>query len=237
MKAIYQPSEKEPFFSLDAEWAWNYFYAFKYTSEEKLVLDAGCGVGYGTEELAKRSFFALGIDLSKRVIDKAMRRRKTNLRFILADCRYLPLRNESFDLITSFEVIEHLVDPDLFLKEVKRVLKENGKLILSTPIRRFEIPLAPLHKQEFTPKELETLLHSHFADVRVEAKTILDANWRQKQRSFIGRTLRKLRKSYFGSILAGLYDLYLNPAKFRLESFCVSNDFENASSILAVMQK
>lgn len=199
VKAIYQPPEKVPFLSLDAGWIWNYFYAFRYTSEEKLVLDAGCGVGYGTEELAKRSFFVVGIDISKSVIYKAKRRKKTNLTFVLADCQYLPFKSQSFDLITSFEVFEHLANQHLFLKGVKRILQRSGVLILSTPIRRFEIPLAPLHKHEFTPKELEALLRAHFADVRVESKTIVEENWRNRQKSFFGRILRTLRRSYFGS--------------------------------------
>jgi 2-polyprenyl-3-methyl-5-hydroxy-6-metoxy-1,4-benzoquinol methylase len=66
LKAVYQPSEKGPFLSLDASWIWNYFYTFRYTNKKKLVLDAGCGVGYGTEELARRSLFVVGIDLSRK---------------------------------------------------------------------------------------------------------------------------------------------------------------------------
>jgi ubiquinone/menaquinone biosynthesis C-methylase UbiE len=156
------------------------------------------------------------------------------LSFVRGDCQNLPFKNQAFDLLTSFEVIEHIDNQNSFLKEASRVLNQNGMLILSTPIRQdFDLSVTPHHKHEFTPKELEDLLGFHFAQVQVEAKKIVDKDWKQRHGSFIGRNLRKLRRSYFGNIIAGLYDLYLNPVQLELESICASNDFTNAWTMLA----
>ena len=235
LKAVYQPSEKIPFLSLDPSWAWNYLYAFRYAGKTKFVLDAGCGVGYGTEELAERSLHVVGIDLSRKIIYKAKRRRRTNLSFIRADCQNLPFKNQTFDLLTSFEVIEHIDNQHSFLKDASRVLRQNGVLILSTPLRQdFDVPVTPRHQREFTPKELEALLGKYFAGVKIEAKKIVAEVWMQRHGSFIGRNLRKLRKSYFGNIIAGFYDLYLNPVHIELQSIHASDNFENAPTIMAL---
>lgn len=234
LKAVYQPSEKIPFLSLDPSWAWNYLYAFKYTGKTKLVLDAGCGVGYGTEELARKNLYVVGIDLSSKILYRAKRRRRSNLSFIRADCQDLPFRSQAFDLLTSFEVIEHVDNQHSFLKDARRVLNQNGVLILSTPVRQdFDMPVTPRHQREFTPKELEALLGEYFTEVKIEAKKIVDEVWMQRHGSFIGRNLRKLRKSYFGNIIAGFYDLYLNPVHIELQSIYASDNFENTPTIMA----
>ena len=53
---------------------------------------------------------------------------------VVADAHKLPFDNESFDFITSYEVLEHVKDPDLVLSEINRVLKSSGKCAISVPM-------------------------------------------------------------------------------------------------------
>jgi len=72
-----------------------------------------------------------------------------------------------FDIIISSDVIEHLNEPETFLKEVNRLLKTKGFLIVGTPIKYTEKPLDPMHVHEFFPSEFEALLRKYFADVEL----------------------------------------------------------------------
>src|SRR5713226_4433874 len=70
----------------------------------KRVLDAGCGSGYGSARLAAQARYVVGIDNSHEAFDAASRQ----FRLVRGDCRILPFRAASFDLVVALEVIEHL---------------------------------------------------------------------------------------------------------------------------------
>ena len=97
------------------------------------VLDLGCGSGSMGRELFRqhRPSFYLGLDLASRPLDLA---RKADLTVVQADLsKQLPLGSGWADLIYAVEIIEHLIDTDGFLQEMKRVLKPGGRIVLSTP--------------------------------------------------------------------------------------------------------
>src|SRR5437588_11004156 len=103
-------------------------------SRRKQVLDAGCGAGYGSAELARTAASVLGIDSSPEAIAFACAQYPApNLRFEEADCSALPAPDGSIDLVVAFEVIEHLQDWRAFLREARRVLAPAGQFIVSTP--------------------------------------------------------------------------------------------------------
>jgi len=100
----------------------------QYTS----VLDVGCGDGKELKRYAKDTVSGCGLDTNLDKI-KSVKNNTSNCCFVCADVQNLPFKDETFDLVTATEVIEHLPDHNRFLNEVYRVLKPNGFLIISTP--------------------------------------------------------------------------------------------------------
>lgn len=132
----------------------------------KTVLDIACGSGYGCQMLADAGATAVcGVDRDALTVEYARERYGGSpiIKFLTADALALPFESHHFDVVTSFETIEHLPDADRFLSEVKRVLKPAGILLLSTPTRSSPSPRNPYHTREFTPAELLELLRIHFA--------------------------------------------------------------------------
>src|SRR5919109_2012590 len=96
------------------------------------VLDAGCGVGYGTEMIAGAGASrVVGVDLSAEAIATASERAGELADFQVADVRDLPFNEGAFDLVVCFEVLEHLEDPEPVITGLKGVLREGGLLIAS----------------------------------------------------------------------------------------------------------
>jgi ubiquinone/menaquinone biosynthesis C-methylase UbiE len=90
--------------------------------------------------------------------------------FVCADAIRLPFADNTFDVVVSFETIEHIRQCRKFLAECRRVLKEDGSLICSTPNRRIfspnlEKPINTFHVKEFWPEEFYRLLRRYFADI------------------------------------------------------------------------
>jgi SAM-dependent methyltransferase len=136
----------------------------------KHVLDAGCGVGYGSAFLGETARSVLGVDLSSEAIDYARARYGSgNVVFAVDDLKALGCVDGEFDVVVAFEVIEHLPQPERFVAEARRVLKPDGLLVVSTPRAAHgqEQPENPFHEREFTPDEFERLLHGSFGRVEV----------------------------------------------------------------------
>src|SRR5712692_3102716 len=99
-----------------------YAYARRY-AEGKRVLDAGCGTGYGSAELAQSANAVTGLDTAPEALEYARRNYPIpNLRFAAGSCTELPFASGSFDLTVAFEVIEHVREFRKFLDECARVL-------------------------------------------------------------------------------------------------------------------
>ena len=100
------------------------------------VLDAGCGSGGTAISIAEEVTFATGLDLSPRFSDSgtklAREKRVKNVAFVQGDGLKLPYANESFDVVLSHSVIEHLPSAEAYIAECARVLKRGGRFYLST---------------------------------------------------------------------------------------------------------
>src|SRR5437764_3338747 len=138
----------------------------------KRVLDAGCGAGYGSAELAGVAESVTGVDVAGDAIEYARANYPgRNLAFEQASVTELPYPDASFDLVVAFEVIEHLEDWRAFLQEARRVLAPAGQLIVSTPNRlyytesRGEQGANPFHVHEFDFAEFAAELKAIFPHV------------------------------------------------------------------------
>ena len=132
------------------------------------VLDAGCGAGYGTALLAETAAEVIGLDHASEAVEYARAHyQKPRVVFQQGECSPLPFADGQFDWVVAFEVIEHLPDADAFLREVRRVLRPQGRLAVSTPNRRFYTEEHdyhnPFHVREFDGAEFEAALKNHFA--------------------------------------------------------------------------
>lgn len=139
-----------------------------------LVLDAACGNGYGSKIIrdggASR---VLSVDLAIEALAEEASLLRRDLTLLAGDVTALPFRGQLFNLIVSFETIEHVEDDRAYLREMKRVLRADGVYICSTPNRRLvnpgksltDRPFNRFHVREYAPQELELLLKGFFPTV------------------------------------------------------------------------
>jgi|Deesub1362B_J571_1020462.scaffolds.fasta_scaffold00891_7 ubiquinone/menaquinone biosynthesis C-methylase UbiE len=142
-----------------------YVFASNYV-KNKIVLDVACGAGYGSHFLAiKGAKKVYGVDID----ENALKIAKTyyvhpNVEYIKGDVLKLPFPNNFFDIVVSFETIEHISDTEKYITEIKRVLKPRSIFICSTPnIKYTKHP--KYHVHEFYPKEFWELVERNFKGV------------------------------------------------------------------------
>jgi 2-polyprenyl-3-methyl-5-hydroxy-6-metoxy-1,4-benzoquinol methylase len=146
-----------------------YLFAQQYCTG-KVVLDAACGAGYGSAELARVAPRVVGVDVDERAIEYARSRYGgDNVEFEAMDVTALRFADASFDVVVSFEAIEHVEDDVAFLREVVRVLRPSGTFIVSTPnaARTTEHPANPFHRVEYARENFARLLAQHFRSVEL----------------------------------------------------------------------
>ena len=144
------------------------------------VLDAACGEGYGSALLADSAREVLGVDLSAQALEHAQRRygQRANLRFAQHDCTRLEaLPAASFDLIVSFETLEHVQDQERMLDGFARLLAPGGTLLVSTPDKRnySDVPgfRNEHHVRELYRDDFEAMLAARFPQRRLYAHKLL----------------------------------------------------------------
>lgn len=148
-----------------------YAFARRFAAGQR-VLDAGCGVGYGAAELSLDAAAVTGIDISPEAIAQARTFYPLpNLRFTAGSCTHLPFPNGAFDLVTAFEVIEHLTDYRALIAECSRVTAPGGLFLVSTPNREYynetreQVGPNPYHEHEFEAQEFVDELRAGFPSV------------------------------------------------------------------------
>jgi len=137
---------------------------------DRAVLDAGCGVGYGAAYLAEVAASVVGVDRDEGAIAYAQERyARPNVEFRVGDLLDLELHDDFFDVVCSFETIEHLEDVDAFLAEIVRVLRPDGVFVVSTPRvdETTASPENPFHRVELSRGDFEALLRRSFREVEL----------------------------------------------------------------------
>lgn len=130
----------------------------------KRVLDAACGTGYGGAHLVDQGEAAsvVGVDIDAHAVAYARRRfgaDRPNIEYRACSAAATGLPDHSVDVVTSFETIEHVPDPDALLAEFARVLVPGGRLIMSTPN---DWGLTAHHVHSFTPDSLRASIDRYF---------------------------------------------------------------------------
>ena len=154
-------------------YVWSLPYVF-----DKVVLDAGCGSGYGAELLATIAKRVAAVDYDPDVIarNRSVYASRSNLTFDVMDVSQLAFATGAFDVIVSLEVFEHLESSrsEAYLRELHRVCHDGGTVILSTPNRLVEKPhlksagvVYHYHVNSVSPAELKRAASKHFSRVEI----------------------------------------------------------------------
>jgi len=150
-----------------AEHLVRYLFAARFVAG-KQVLDVASGVGYGADLLKSAGASeVVALDRSPEAVRYGTKHHsKFRPAHLLGDAESLPLRSAQFDVVVSFETIEHVSDYRRLLAEVKRALRQDGLFIVSTPNRGIYVEGNPFHTKEFTFDEFEQTLAGRFTYVR-----------------------------------------------------------------------
>ncbi len=138
--------------------------------KNKKILDVGCGDGVLCYLLARKGGVVFGIDYCSCAIDLAKKKckeKKTKVNYQVASAYELPFKDNFFDIVISSDVIEHLNNPEKMLYEIKRVLKDNEKAIITTPIKVAGKCYDELHLKEYSASLFESELCKVFNNVKL----------------------------------------------------------------------
>lgn len=135
--------------------------------KNKVVLDIASGEGYGSYILSKKALEVMGVDIDEEtVLDAQKKYVSNNLNFKVGSADNIPLDSNSIDIVVSFETIEHHDKHDEMLLEIKRVLKPDGILIMSSPDKKYYSDMSgfknKFHIKELYFEEFEFLIKKHF---------------------------------------------------------------------------
>lgn len=187
-------------------------------ARDRRVLDFGCNVGYGSAILDETSRSVTGVDVSAEAIAAAREAfGATGIRFEVIDARGEALAGERFDVVTSFQVIEHIVDAGAYLRRLRGMLAPDGVVVLTSPNARLRIhpgmrPWNRFHVREYAPRELAEVLEGTFEHVALYG-LFADEPLASIERKRVGRKrergrIRQEREGRLGHrILAGLEPL------------------------------
>lgn len=215
-----------------------HFCAYRFVGDlvsGKEVLDIGCGEGYGSDFMAGYAKSVLGIDYDKTVVDYAKNKyHKTGLEFSVLDIKNLDSLNRRFDVICSFQNIEHIRDTGKLLKDAMALLNDNGVFICSTCNIKdaspdSKVPFNKFHVREYSASEFKDLLEGHFNGVEILGL----------RRSIALRFNRRLKKiGLFNFLPVGLDPVKGFFAKANCSYFLwTGKDLDNCLDFIAVCKK
>lgn len=175
----------------------------------KKVLDVASGEGYGSALMATVAVAVTGVDVSPGAVAHASAAyaERQNLDFKQGSCAKLPFSDATFDAVVSFETIEHIVEQNEFLIEIKRVLKPAGVLIVSSP-NRAEYSDARGYTNEFHVREL---YRAEFADLL--GARFRHLRWFSQRNAFVSMIVPETLDAAGTAIATGAETLTISKAK------------------------
>jgi len=211
-----------------------YIFASRFCTQKK-VLDIACGEGFGSNFLARYAESVTGIDIAPEIIEHAKRKyNHGRVDFKASNAVSLAVESETFDVIVSFETLEHLTKDDqhLFIEEMVRVMKEDGVLIISTPNKKVYSDDAnysnPFHLSEFYKEEFISFLTEHFKNIAIFSQQVIGASLiRRETESVYDIEHIHMRSSGF---IPGVFSDEIETE--YMIGVCSQNSFSAAGSIL-----
>ncbi len=172
------------------------------------VLDLACGEGYGTYMLAREAEYVAGLDIDEQtVLHAGSRYLRDNLEFMQGSMLDIPIEgNRQFDVIVCFEGLEHIAEHDRLLSEVKRLLKDDGLFVVSTPNKAVYTDAPdyhnPFHVKELYVDEFKSLLGRYFTNMllfgqRVYAGSNLWSIHKHSSRGFTEAVVKKGDREFY----------------------------------------
>lgn len=217
--------EKSPWWG---EHQHRYLEVLKELSGSEDVLDIACGTGYGTDILSKKCRSIIGGDINDEAIEMNSKLwNRPNIKFMTMDGTQLPFEDERFDVLVSFETIEHTTQYIQMLNEFNRVVKKGGRLYISTPniyLNGKEGKVTnPYHTQEWTPNEFKEIISSIFSDFKLYGQEYI----RYKDNNSFQLTLGYWVEKLF--YLRGFRKIPISIQDKIMQLICGKNQYPDAS--------
>lgn len=146
--------------------------------EGKDVLDIASGEGFGSFYMAEKAASVVGVDIAPEAVAHARQKyARDNLHFEVGSCAAIPLADNAVDVVVSFETIEHHDQHEEMMKEIKRVLRPGGLLIISSPEKREYSDVTayrnPYHVKELYRDQFVDLVGRHFVNMALYGQRVI----------------------------------------------------------------
>ncbi len=220
------------------------------------VLEVGCGEGRGVSTLLEHARTFTAVDKIEDLIE-GLQRKYPSGKFISMNIPPLDgLKDNTYDALVSFQVIEHIKDDVLFLKEIHRVLKPGGIALITTPNRKMSLSRNPWHVREYLSGELFSLASGIFSNVEMKGITGNEKvmAYYEENRKSVHRITRfdilNLQYHLPAAMLRFPYEILNRWNRNKLQStdkqlvstishedYLVTNDAANALDLLLIVRK
>lgn len=207
------------------------------------VLDAGCGIGYGSAILTEVAKEVIGVDVSEIAITEARKlHNKNNLSFEIMNCKSLKFPDNYFDVVVSFEVLEHIKEQNIFFLEANKVLSPQGIIILSSPNKihtgAYNEMENPFHLKELSIRELKKIMENCFTSIQIFGMRMKGGViYNLLRRLDILNLRHSLLAEPIKKILNKIFNRPQNSTSISMEDIIIDKTQLNQSSTLIVIAK
>jgi 2-polyprenyl-3-methyl-5-hydroxy-6-metoxy-1,4-benzoquinol methylase len=219
------------------------------------VLEVGCGEGRGISRVIGKAKSFTALDKIEEALSK-LRVQFPSGKFIAGSFPPFAVESDAYDVVISFQVIEHIRDDKSFLKEIHRVLKSGGIALLSTPNRPMSLTRNPWHEREYTGDELLNLSKTIFQHAEMKGITGNDKvmEYHEQNRKSVARYTRwdilDLQHRLPAALLRMPYEILNRMNRKKLQAgnnalvsgithqdYVLTNDYTNCLDLFLIVKK